>query len=295
MLGYKQYSVVAMLALLTGVSVSESAAPPMISQVVAAATPIKDEFGVTVTGTDPDADFFGIPVVEGDLVQVLLSADGNIYPPSADGTPDARTTVIATTRIGAGVSPNIASSGKFGCILTPRPGGGSPIFVRVFNAPTAAAASFYADSQIFIVSSTQNDRFFAQFTSGMQPLDTIDNDEDGVINSWEKSYGSNPDAIDSDGDSLTDADEVLAGTDLTDADSHFAVSRLEPANGDMILVWDTIPNRIYSVEKCVLGNGTYEVIESRTGDGNEQELLIETTAGEPLCFYRIRVSEISVE
>jgi hypothetical protein len=226
-----------------------AAAGPSVSQGVGASAPLVDEFGRTLEGTDPMSGRFGVPPVEGDFVQILMAPDGQVYAPSSDGKPDPRNWVLGTSRIGLGIAPNLAHSGRFSARITPRPGGNSRIFVRVFNAPTIREASFYADSGLFKVRSWKNEFFDIDVAATDQPLDVEDADRDGLHNSWERSYGTDPHEPDSDGDGLTDAEEVQAGTDPLDGLSSLRWRGVGLASTrGLELVWTSVPGRRYRLE-----------------------------------------------
>lgn len=278
--------------LLFGVaSLSRAAMPPMVSQVISAADPIVDEFGHRLLGTEPGAGYFGLPVVEGDVVHIYLTTDGNKYAPGINGTPDARNILLKSLRIGVGAKPNDANPGKFGNILSPRPGGGSRIFVRVFNAPDLESASFYNDSQVFTVSSVVNEPFVAEFASAPVPLDTGDTDGDGVINSWEISYGLDAENPDTDGDHLLDGEELIAGTDANDGLSMFIIADMLPVPpAHMLLTWQTQDGRHYTVEsKADLSDESeYTVVDTVSGNGSMVERLVPSTPG-ATALYRVKV------
>lgn len=205
-----------------------------VSQTIVLKNAVTDEFGEVLDGNDPSAVDFGLTHVEGDLVQVLLATDGTVYPPNADGTPDERNIVLHETRIGRGTLPHMQSPGGFGTSVTPRPGGNSRIFVRVFNGRDLDEATHYGDSSIFTVSSWQNKIFVADVTAADQPLDGADNDGDGLSNSMEDSLGSDKDEADSDGDGMLDSHELIAGTDALDSEDLLQIVGLSVA-GDGLL------------------------------------------------------------
>lgn len=269
-----------------------AAVPPIVSQLIVANHPIRDEFGHTLQGSDPDASELGLPVVSGDLVQVLLADGGLIFPPDPSGHPHALNSILRSIRIGTGVTISEINSGLFGCILTPRPNNGTKVFVRVFNAPTMEEASFYADSQLFTVSTIEDTIFNADFTSGMQPLDVTDSDGDGLHNSWEKSYGSNPNMIDSDEDDVSDHDETIAGTDPTDAGSVLEIEEIKRANGNIILTWKTAPGRIYHIEWLNLSD-TSMVMNVISGDGMLNNIPVSFDLSTNSGFYRLSVRKDS--
>lgn len=267
----------------------EAAAPPVVSQAIASDGPVRDEWGAPLAGTDPEADSLGLTVVAGDLVQVFSTADGVAYPPSADGTPDVRTVLVKTWAVGRGAAMDDPNPGRFGLVLTPRPAGGTRLFVRVFNAALVEDASFYADSQVFMVSAVSNEPFFAVF-SAMAPLDTGDSDGDGLMNAWEQSMGTDTLVADSDGDGLTDAEEVLAGTDPRDGSSVLTAGALQPVSaGALVLQWPTVSGRTYFVEQWLDGDEAgYQPVAMVTGNDTVREIVLPAAAAD-FAHIRIRV------
>ncbi len=269
--------------------VAEAAVPPAVSLAIASDGAVLDEWGAPLTGTDPEADTLGLTVVAGDLVQVFSTADGIAYPPAVDGTPDLRTVLVKTWAVGRGAAMDDACSGRFGLVLTPRPAGGTRLFVRVFNATSLADASFYADSQVFTVSAVSNQPFIARF-SAMAPLDTGDSDADGLMNAWERSMGTDPGVADSDGDGLTDAEEVLAGTDPRNGASVFEAGGLQTLTaGQFVLQWPTVTGRTYHVEQWLDGDDAgYQAVATLTGNGGRREIVVPGSAA-GFAHIRIRV------
>jgi len=235
--------------LMTAPLTVDASVPPMISQFIGVEDTIVNEEGESLVGTDPYAHEFGIPVVEGAVVQILSANDGTIYPPDLNGNPDSRNAVLLTTRIGIGMSPALARTGKFAAMLAPRPSGGVKIFVRVFNAASLDDASFYGDSEVFTVSSMENESFIANVEKTDKPLDAADPDQDGLNNSQEKSLGSNPFASDSDGDEYNDAQELIAGTDSLNEDSFPSITSISPEGPGLTRVsWSpAVSGRTYKI------------------------------------------------
>ncbi|MFH0907499.1 MAG: thrombospondin type 3 repeat-containing protein [bacterium] len=206
---------------------------------------VSDEFGHILRGTDVGATLFGFPYVTGEVVQ-LLGANSGVFPPNVDGTPNTNNPVLFETRVGTGADPSLGPAGLFGGSMQ-RPSG--QIIARVFNRSSLAAASFYADSQVFVVPTTNYDVFIVRLARTESPLDSADNDADGLHNSWEKSLGSNANNPDSDGDGMADGAEFRAGTDVMNSSSFLAMVQLIPSgNGDLGVIWDSVVGKQYVIE-----------------------------------------------
>jgi hypothetical protein len=201
--------------------------------------------------TNAIRDEYGAPLAKpgGELVQFLY-VNAGVQPPAVDGQPHANNPVVYASRIGNGMVPGPGSEGKFSAAITPRPGG--PIIARVFNAPTLEESSFYADSQPF---TPPQDRsiFYPVLNATTNPIDSADDDNDGVHNSWEKSLGSNRNNPDTDGDGVPDGHEFRAGTKLMDADSFLMMVRVRPnAAGNLVAEWEAVPGKAYQVQMAPL-------------------------------------------
>lgn len=232
---------------------------------VGALQPIRDEFGEVLQGNA------NVSKDQRDLVVLLWATNQMIYPPDFLGNPHPANPPVegGVSGIGSLVSPRLERPGFFSiALLRPRPLSGT-FFVRVFNAPKLEDASFYGDSQLLTISG--NKVLIAYIDSTRYPLDARDNDQDGLNNSWEKSYGSDPNKIDTDGDGLTDGEEhrlsispvladtdgdgmldgeeVRAGTAPKDPKSLLLMARIRPAGGDdAIIGWDSVPGKKYRVQ-----------------------------------------------
>jgi hypothetical protein len=205
-----------------------------------------DEFGATLRGTGPAAPYFGFTYVTGEVVQIL-QGDTGIFPPSTDGTPSTNNTLLAVIAVGEGVDPSLGPVGMFGGSLVHRPSG--TIFARVFNRSSLSASSFYGDSQLFVVPTTNYDVFIPSIQQTINPLDSNDDDNDGLHNSWEKSLQSNADNPDTDGDGMADGLEFRAGTDLNDASSLLRIIALRPTPGnDLSVTWNSVSGKQYRIE-----------------------------------------------
>lgn len=204
---------------------------------------IVDAQGSVLPGTDPCADAFGCEPVKGDLVHVLQANNG-VLPPLADGTPHGSNALLYVTRIGRGVVPSVQTRGQFAASLAPRPSG--TIVVRVFDGPSLAQATHYADSQTFAVNG--NTIFLADVAAVSQPF-AADSDGDGLNDPWEGYLGSAANKVDTDGDGVGDEAEYRAGTGLSDAGSYLGLSTVRAVSGSMWEVeWESVAGMSYQIQ-----------------------------------------------
>ncbi len=251
------WAVACWLALLHGVhaAIFESAAFHAGSTV-----PARDEWGTILPGsaTSPDC-----------AVQLLWATNGIAYPPAVDGTPHAGNAPVDGGRawIGRLTSPAETNSGQFGLVIERGPPSGK-VFLRVFNHSDPAQATFYGDSRLFTISGANE--FNANYLATTNPLDTGDDDDDGLVNSWEDSYGSDRDDPDSDGDGLedgvehsfgsnplaadsdadgsSDQNEYRAGTLPGDPSSFLGLAAMEAADVNLVIRWASTSGKVYQIE-----------------------------------------------
>ena len=208
---------------------------------------VLDEFGQPLKGTSPGSESFGFGYVPGELVQVLMATNG-VFAPDVNGNPNAQNSLVGDSRIGLGLDPSEGPQARFATSVANRPGG-KQVFVRVFNKPTLAESSFYGESDVFLVSGTFNYTFVPTILKTDKPLDPNDNDGDGLNNSWEKSYQTNPDNPDTDGDGMADGPEIRAGTAATNSASLLQMVELQPVPpADMDVIWDSVAGKSYQLE-----------------------------------------------
>ena len=253
-----------------------------------------NEFGQPLRGVTPAAAAFGHSVVAGEIVQILLVTN-SVFPPDASGNPDPQNALLFSGRVGDGMDPGAGATAMFGFSVPKRPAGGQ-VVARVFNQDSLAASSFYADSQVFAVDPSFNYAFIPQMTQTLQPVDTGDNDGDGLINSWEKSLGSDAGNPDSDGDGVGDVQEWRAGTGLLDAQSLLAMVQLSPVSADLMNVtWDSVTAKVYQVEfrPGDLGNSTnaYQAVSSVITAQSFSTSITVTNDISPIGHYRVRLVE----
>ncbi|MEM7393972.1 MAG: hypothetical protein AAF492_16660 [Verrucomicrobiota bacterium] len=204
-------------------------------------TTTTDEFGAPLLGSSAQP---------GDLVQILeADADGNALPPATDGTAHPDTPPIGIeTGIGAGTPDSLTDAGVFSLVV-PRTQinqlEGKKVFLRVFNAPTLDEASFYTDSRVYTIRG--NREIVARLGATDTPLDTADDDGDGLINSWERSHRTDPLLADTDGDGMSDWVEINQGTDPT---APVAIEQFIIDGDDLLIRIKTMVGGRYRIEQC---------------------------------------------
>ena len=214
---------------------------------IGASIAIKDEFGVNLVGSS------ALQASVCDRVEILITASGTNYPPATSGAPTFDNLIYSNgvTCIGNHTALGLVNAGIFSVTLSqPLPPAGAKMFVRAFNAPTLDEASFYGDSKIFTISTDANMVYDVAITN-MLPLDPSDADMDGLNNSWEKSYDTDKEEPDSDGDGMGDWHEVRAGTDPLNAGSLFIMAWVREGEldaNDALVAWESVAGRRYQVE-----------------------------------------------
>ena len=118
-----------------------------------------------------------------------------------------------------------------------------------------------------------------------------DYDSDLLSNDWEMNYfGSFTGAVadlNEEGDLFSNIQEYIAGTDPTNAASYFVVDSRVEINGvsAFVLEWDSIPNRIYSVQCSTNLHSGFFALEDLEYPRNSYTNLSDSGAG----FYRVDV------
>jgi hypothetical protein len=122
-----------------------------------------------------------------------------------------------------------------------------------------------------------------------------DRDGDGMPNTWEDRYGLNPDdladaALDSDGDTLTNLQEYLAGTDPRDAASRLQFDSVSAANTIVTLRFRAAADRSYTVQyRDEVHTGPWSKLRDVVAEPSARAMALEDTlpAGVPERYYRL--------
>ena len=121
--------------------------------------------------------------------------------------------------------------------------------------------------------------------------DGTDSDGDRLTD-WEevRTHGSDPDNPETDGDRMRDGDEVYAGTDPTNASSVLAIADVSRDGTDVVLSWFSVSNRSYSLRGASnLRSNTWSTLG--TGISATPPLNVHTAAQTAVAnrFYRVHV------
>ena len=244
--------------------------------------PVQDQYGRTLAGS-----LLASGAATRSLVEIRTAEDGIIRPPSTNGAAHYKNPLLTPESVGGmGMNSMAADSGLFSMVFAQRPDPGTKVFARAYNAPTAAEATFYADSQVVTLVHSNESSLVVVFKAAL-PLDPGDADGDGLNNSWEQALGIDDRLTpDYDGDGMFDLHEMLAGTAADDPGSNlsFKLIRREPgavpASGDEMwsnpvrVRWQAVPGKKYRLEHVpMLGANDPE-----TGEPYAFELIDEVVA-----------------
>lgn len=174
--------------------------------------------------------------------------------------------------------------------------------LRLLPTPTTynrAAVSFNGSPILYInsgqagltVSSSDRGRFERVDFS---PLGSSALDTNGLLKSWELQYfgrlGIDP-LADPDGDGMPNLDEMLAGTDPTNANSKLAFTSVTPVpEGGLQITWSSVAGRIYSIFRSGdLRDGFRPLTPSIPATAPVNTFTDRTAIGTGPFFYQIRL------
>ena len=240
-------------------------------------------------------------------VEIRVATDGIIRPPGIGGVAHVSNPLLtADSAGGMGMNAMDPSGGLFAMVFPQLPAQGTKLFARVYNAPTAATASFYADSAILLF--TGRERELVVAFGAIRSMDEGDDDGDGLSNAWEKSLGIHEQpGADYDGDGMRDLEEWRAGTDPTDSDSLLAFSAIhrrvvdvppgseQPGARTIRVQWQSMPGRSYRLEwlSGLVGEAEPMPVGEDVTAGAEEYLIemdVEIPAESSLGVFRVRLA-----
>ncbi len=248
--------------------------------------PVKDPYGRPLPGTHLRS--------EQSLVTFHEATTGVPIRPNTNGAWHPYNPVLSSGSVGLNAAGT--DSGLFCLPVSERPATGKKVFARVYNAPTAQGATFYADSQLTDIPGSARNSLVLEFGPA-RPMDWRDDDGDGLENSWENLLGiDDRPTPDYDGDGMSDLHEWLAGTAPDDPDSNLSFRLVRRETDPAVLAaagvelenpvrvsWKSVPGKKYRLEHVP----QLAAIDPETGEPYAFELVREVVAGEG--EYRIDV------
>ena len=267
--------------------------------------PVQDEYGRPMRGSRLSSDAASRPRVE------LRVAPGwqRVAPTTTGGASPLNPLVTEDSHGGIGLNSSESDSGLFCLVFPQRPPTNLIVFARAYNSPTAAEATFYADSYPARIPAPAGESSLVLAFEPAKPLDPGDDDADGLTNSWEKLLGTDDrPSADYDGDGMLDLHEMLAGTDPTDPGSLLVFRSIRredappPADADeddeavksVRIRWQSVPGRRYQIQyvPTLLGAPVFipigEVVLAAAG-ASEMEMLVDLPEDAVAGTFRIRL------
>lgn len=121
------------------------------------------------------------------------------------------------------------------------------------------------------------------FTSGTNDLDA-----DGLDNRGEEAHGTQPFLADTDGDGMSDGEEVVAGTSATNASELFSITELTTTQANLRITWSSVTGRVYELYHAAHLTGVWSSIRALT---NDRPISTSTnlTPLLPVGYYRLGV------
>lgn len=302
-LSLRSFSGVALLlamALVAGPSPVFGQGPQPTPMGIGTLTSTLDEYGNVLRGS------YDTPITNCCLVMVLWATNGasDLRRANVDGTPHPKNAPVTDssmlpngrTAIGHALLGPASTPGTFSVSVTNtiRINKNRSIFVRIFNAPTLEAATFYRDS-LQVLPIPQDDTADMIFTVPQTdwPLDPADPDGDGLNNSWEKNLGTDPYLADTDGDGNTDLEEWIAGSRGNDPTAYFIMTHVRPGPGNhtSIVGWPSMASKKYILQYIPDLSGAQEFVDVSdeiTATGNYTEVTFTNAPGAARGYFRAR-------
>lgn len=198
---------------------------------------------------------------------------------------------LTNTYVGANASPG---KGYFSVTIPERPATGTTLLVLAYDAATSNEASYVRRASAPVPASG---RLLLDFGTA-QPMAKFGGDTDAAYaDALERLHAS---GIDSDGDGMTDWEEVLAGTEIGDDASLMAFESIEapPSGGTarampepvLVLVqWQSVPGRTYQLQHAPsllpnpeTGEVSWEDVgDTITAETDETSIRVEVELEEP--------------
>lgn len=158
---------------------------------------------------------------------------------------------------------------------------------------TSTVVPYIAEPQGEAVAWRPHDGGYYTTSEGVaQPLyfyeNLTDDDLDGILDGWEWSFF--PDLArdgtgDADSDGVTDFDEYVADTSPTNGADYFRIAGSEVlTNGDVIIHWNSSPDRTYNVYRASAISSSWTNVMEAAGTGGRQSYTNSAGGAGPLFF-----------
>ncbi|MBK1826898.1 sialate O-acetylesterase [Haloferula rosea] len=192
---------------------------------------------------------------------------------------------------------NPATGGRNGMTLRLSTDGGItwPVSRLVYAGPSAySSLCILPDNSIGLLyeKDNYNTITFTRLEEAWLFDPDTDRDSDGLSDSWEIIWGTNPDVPDADddpdGDGKTNAEENTAGTDPLDNGSYLHATRINGDASSLTLTWQSVPGRAYRFEESTDLIDWTDLGTTVVADSPESEVDILADGSDPRTFYRVR-------